>query len=633
MIELTDIKKENEQNNIIKEEKKESKPSSFHKSDKQKEGNKKNEVPKNKINIYLSVNDINNMISMQNEQNKPKFLFFCIFILFSLLFTNMNFIFFLGYLRPTFETNRYYCYNSLTKHYKKCLTDSFCYCNHNYCTSFCYEKDFSKCHDIFESQTKELYKNKLISLPNYMRSIKFESEIIYPLEEEENVSVFQKINYYYCFIDRYSIGFIADFILGNILGYYIFGLISDLFGRKKCIIILSIITLMANGGIMIIANYPLYEHKNILITLWFILIFLLGISLEPLESAIYVYFLEMFPFKVLIKPFNSLIFIRYFISIAFLCFFNNYIKNLVYIFYFYEAYLVPFNLILIFLFGDTPRFYSERQDINNKLKSFFIKDYNNISFKENENDENYTKNYQPQSDRLEENQRNSKIKTINYSYLYGKFRANININKNYYIILFSNLVLNYLFYTILLECICFFLNPYNDFSISTFLGIFIPSFIFYAALLIIFYITFEIFSLNIIISVLLFFLFIFGIFFDVNELKPDSFRRKIFYPDLFKKNIHLLSGSLFFIVYIMSIYEMMLIFLSPTLYRSYFFFCQKGIASVSLIFAFISVFVFDCPMLFISIIAIFSSILFLTLRVKWEKISLKEEINRKLKNL
>ena len=73
----------------------------------------------------------------------------------------------------------------------------------------------------------ELHKKKLVELPGYMRSIKFESEIIYPLEEKENVSVFQRIGYYYCFIDRYSIGFIAVFSLGCCLGYYIFGLVSD----------------------------------------------------------------------------------------------------------------------------------------------------------------------------------------------------------------------------------------------------------------------------------------------------------------------------------------------------------------------------------------------------------------------
>ena len=99
-----------------------------------------------------------------------------------------------------------------------------------------------------------------------------------------------------------------------------------------------------------------------------------------------------------------------------------------------------------------------------------------------------------------------------------------------------------------------------------------------------------------------------------------------------KKVPHSLSASLFFILYVISIYEMMLVFLSPTLYRCYFFFCQKGISFISLIFSFIAVFSLDLSIFFIGIISFFAGMLFLTLRVKWEKISLKEEINKKVKN-
>ena len=639
MIELPEIKKEPEQNNInnnnniIKEEKKDNKPSLISKNSKQIKDNKKEEEKKHKINIYLSVNDINNMISMQNEQNKPKYLFFCIIILLALQMTNIEFIFFLAYLRPTLITNKYYCYNSLTKHYKKCSTDSFCYCNHDYCATFCYETDFTKCPDVFKSYKEELIKNKLINLPNYMRSLKFESEIIYPLEEKERLSVFQRIGYYYCFIDRYAIGFISDFSLGCCLGYYIFGLISDLFGRKKCTIILCLINLIANGGIMIISNYDLDKHIYLLTTLWIVFIFLLGISLEPLESAIYIYFMEMFFSKVLIKLFNSFLFMRYFVSLALLCIFNYNMKNFIYFFFAYEVFLIPFMIILIFVFRETPRFYSERQDINNKILGFFIKDFNILSNKENESDSINSKNFQQQRNRLEENQSNSKIINVNYSYLYNKFKENTIINKSYYIILFANIVLDYCFYTIILKFIYFFLNPYSEITLCDFLVVFICLFLIFAALQFVSYFLFEILSFNIIISVLLIVLFIFAIAFDSKDINLTSYRNKIYYPLLSINNKHLLSGSLFFIMDIISIYEMMLIFLSPTLYRSYFFFCQKGVSSFSLIFAFISVFSLDCPLFFIGIISLFTSILFLTLRVKWEKISLKEEINRKVKNL
>ena len=463
MIELNEIKKESDSGIInTKEDRRESKPSFASKNSKQiKPNEKKDDDKKHKININLSVNDIYNMISMQDEQNKFKLFFFFVIIIFTLQMINLDFIFFLGYLRPTLLTNKYYCYNSITKHYKKCETNSFCYCNHDYCATFCYKNNISECPDIFESQNNDLIKNKLITLPDYMRSLKHETKIIYPLEEKENVSIFQRIGYYFCFLDRYSISFISDFTLGCILGYYIFGLISDLYGRKNSIIILSILTLLANGGIMIIANYPLNENKNLLISLWFVFILLLGISLEPLESAVYIYFMEMYPYKVTIKPINCLLFLRYIISLIFLCFFNKYLKNLVYIFYAFEAYLVPFLIILIFVFRDTPRFYSERQDINNKVLSFFIKDKNIISYKDFDIDDVDDKNFLGQRNKNEENQRKFKIKNINYSYLYNKFKANNTISKHYYIILFANIVLNFCFYTILLKFIFFFFEIHS----------------------------------------------------------------------------------------------------------------------------------------------------------------------------
>lgn len=634
MIELNETKKETESGLNTKEDRRDTKPSfASNKNSKQtKKNKKKKEIKKLKVNINLSVNDIYNMITMQEDQNKLKFGFFCVIISLTLIMINAEFIFFLGYIRPTLLTNKYYCYDSITRHYKKCLTDSFCYCNHDYCTTFCYNTNISECPDVFDSQKNELIKNKLITIPDYMRSLKHEMKIIYPIETEENVSVFQRIGYYYCFLDRYLIGFICDFVLGCILGYYIFGLIADLYGRKKCIIILSIITLISNGGIMIISNYTFNENKSVLIALWFIFILLLGTSLEPLESAVYVYFMEMFPDKVIIKPISCILFVRYIISLFMLYLFNKYPKNLLYFFYSFEAYLVPFLVILIFVFRDTPRFYSERQDIKNKTLSFFINDIKTFTYKEQESDNIDDNNFLEQISRMEENQRNSKIIDIKYSYLYSKFKANNIISKNYYIILFANIVLNFCFYTILLKFIFFFFDPNNEFALSFFLPVFLMLILTYVLLQAVFYILFELFSLSFIISTLLFLTFIAGVCFDYQDFKLLSYRFKFYNPDWSRKEPHSLSACLFFILFVISIYEMMLVFLSPTLYRCYFFFCQKGISFISLIFAFIIVFSFDLSIFFIGIISLFACFLFLTLRVKWEKISLKEEINKKVKN-
>ena len=156
------------------------------------------------------------------------------------------------------------------------------------------------------------------------------------------------------------------------------------------IIILSILAFISNGGIAIISNFTFHDHKTILLVLWFIFIFFLGICLEPLESAIYVYFLEMYPSSDFIKPINCLLFVRYLVSLAILVIFNRSLRNLIYFMYGYEGYILIFIFVFGFIFTETPRFYSERQDNENKAKAlcFFTINDVNFSFKENEDDTN-----------------------------------------------------------------------------------------------------------------------------------------------------------------------------------------------------------------------------------------------------
>ena len=147
------------------------------------------------------------------------------------------------------------------------------------------------------------------------------------------------------------------------------------------------------------------------------------------------------------------------------------------------------------------------------------------------------------------------------------------------------------------------------------------------------YFVFEILALNICISVLLFILFFCCILFDTKGLNLDSYRKDLFEPELMKKNETTLSACLWFITFILGIYEMMLLLLSPTLYRSYFFFCQKGFSHFSLGFAFFLVYIVEYPIFIISILLFFTIFLFLIMRVKWKYDSFEEEINKKLKIL
>ena len=646
MIELSNInKKESSKENKFNEDnpandqQKENKKENRSSSQKKNKNNMKNQKLNNDININLSVGDINKMLLRHQKINNIKFNFFRFYISITLLFTNTTFIFFLAYLRPIFQVNKYYCYDFQSRNYYKCLTDTFCNCNHNYCVTFCYEEDFSKCHDVFRNQSNILKSEGLIKkLPTQRRGI-LETRIIYPIKKNENLSMFQKIGIYYCYMAYYQTFFMFIFAFGCYIGYFIFGIISDLYGKKKVIMTLSILVFISNGGISIIANFDFYENRSVLLVLWLLFIFFLGICLQPLESAIYVYFLEMYPSSDFLKPINCLLFVRYLVSLAILVIFDRSIKNLIYFLYGYEGYILIFIFVFGFVFTETPRFYSERQDNENKAKAlcFFTINDVNFSFKENEDDSNeyikLIKNQQNKYKLNNNNQKGSEIKVINYSYIRYKLSTDSRINKRYFIILFSYFILSYCFYTILLKFIYFFCNPHNDISVGALVTIFILMIVFFIVMQFVSYFIFEIVALNICISILLTVLFFCSIFFDIEELNLDSFRKNLFEPQLTKKNKTLLSTCLWFITYIIGIYEMMLLLLSPTLYRSYFFFCQKGFSYFSLGFAFFLVYLCEYSIFVISILCFFTIFLFLIMRVKWKYDSFEEEINKKLKIL
>ena len=649
MIELTNMNKKenskennnemNPQNEQAKEEKKKNKVNSQKTRSKSKsKNNKKNQKLKFEININLSVGDINKLLLRHQKINNSKLNFFRVYLFLTLLFTNTTFIFFIAYFRPLFNVSKFYCYDYQSRNYYNCLTDTFCNCNHDYCVTFCYEEDISKCHEEFTKQNLELKTQGLIKqLPTQRRGI-LETKIIYPVKSYENVSVFQKIGIYYCFMAYYATYFMFVYGFACLVGFFSFGIICDLYGKKKTIMILSILVFVSNGGVSVIANFRFQDYPILLLILWFIFIFFIGICLQPLDSAIYVYFLEMYPSSDFLKPINCLLSIRYLISLGILCLFDRYIRNLVYFLYGYEVYILIFIFVFGFVFTETPRFYSERQDNENKAKAlgFFTEGDINFSFKDNEDDSNeYMKLIKTQQSKYKFNytQNNSIIKNINFAYIRSKLNSNYRISKNYFSILFSYFIISYCFFTILLKFIYYYSDPRNEISLSSLLITFGLMIGFFMAIQLVAYFFFEIVPLNIIISVLLVILFFCAIFFDSKELFLDSYKEKLISPELYQKHESILSACLWFITYIMAIYEMMLILLSPTLYRTYFFFCQKGFTFISLGFAFFLVYLCTCPIFIIGILTFFTIFLFLIMRVKWKYDSFEEEINRKLKIL
>ena len=604
----------------------------------------KNQKINNEININLSVGDINKMLTRQQKIKKSKKIYFWVYISLTLLFTNTTFIFMLAYLRPVLVIKQYYCYDLQSRNYYKCLTNTFCNCNHSYCVTFCYDNDdYSKCHDDFINQKKEIIEKNLNSLPTQKKLRKgiIETKIIYPMKDYENLSLFQKIGKYYCFMAHIDMCFLFVIGCGSFIGYWIFGIISDLYGKKKVIIILSILVFIFNGAISILSRYQIHDHNDyfvLLLTLWFIFIFFLSASLEPLESAIYVYFLEMYPSSDFIKAINCLLYVRYLVSVFFLIIFNFVFENLIYYFLVYEGYILIFIFVFGFVFTETPRFYSERQDNEKKAKAlcFFTIEDVNFSFKENDDDTNeYMQLIRSQQSKykLSNVNQNNEIKNIDFSYIRYKYSTDSRINKRYFMIQFSYFVLSYIFYTILLKSIFFFLDPNNGIKLKYLLLIFCLMILIFIVIQCLSYFVFEILALNICISGLLSMLFLFSFTFDIKDLYLNSYRDNLFVPELVKKTTWILAVGLLLIVYIIGIYEMMLLLLSPTLYRSYFFFRQKGVTYFSLSLSFLLVYLCECSIFIACILSFFSIFLVLIIRVKWKYDSFEEEINKKIKIL
>ena len=586
------------------------------------------------IDFNLPVEDIVKKLTRQGKISNKKVIFIFLYLYLALQLTNATFIIYLGYLRPPLLTNEYYCYDLQSKNYHKCVSQNLCKCDGKYCVLFCYEKDTAKCYDEFYKQYEELEeKNLRLDLPVNYRKIE-QTHIIYSIEDNENISIFQKVSLFYCFINYFIFGFISFFIIGGWIGYYMFGLLAGLYGKKMVIIILSLCNLITCIGFDILSYFPFNYYYPLMIILWSLIHFLLGIFLLTLESAIYVYMLEYIPKTEFMKPINSLLFEKYFISLFIYYIVNAFLKNYIYYLIFYSAFLFIFIFIMIFVYHDTPRYYSEHQNINLKKKSLSL--YlteslisNNQSNQKNEITSKYNKTtsisrYKSNFNAVD----NLNFKRdINSKYLKRAIGKNTRITKKYYMILLSYFTISYCFYTLLIQVIFNLCNPHITLTVTFKVSAFVNMVILFALLSVISYFVFEIVDLDKYIFYLYFIFTILCLFYDFQNLDYESYRNTMYNSTYKTKNNKILLSCLFFILFPYSIYEMMLLLLSPTLYRTFFYFKVKGLANYSIILAYMSVVCFECPIFVVGILSIFTTCLFYVMKIRWKFDSFEEDID------
>ena len=248
LIELENLSLKNRDKNLeeIEEEEKEIKDNIIDVQKNETKNIKKEKKEKEtKVNINLSVEDIYKIISRNGKLNNKKITLKILYLSFTILFLNTFFIMIIAFLRPSTKTNKFECYDIITKTYSKCLIKNKCKCKGYYCVEFCYEKDYMECNKIFNSIVNS--ENNSYSFINY--NIIDISFIKYDIKENERKSLFQKIGKYYCYSLYFELSFIGLFILGSFIGYFVSAIFTEILGKKKIISFLGIGLCISNAGI------------------------------------------------------------------------------------------------------------------------------------------------------------------------------------------------------------------------------------------------------------------------------------------------------------------------------------------------------------------------------------------------
>ena len=537
------------------------------------------------VDINFSVDKIYQIISYNKKLNSKRIFFMFFLLIFTILILNVFIFFLFGFVRPSLKTNKFLCFNLMMKKYSKCEIKNFCFSNEKN-VFFCYENDYLICNKKFEKENEKFL----------FFSTKFKFFIKYEIKKNEKISIFQKIGKNYCKIDLILFLFLMFFSIGNFFGFYLFGILCDLYGKKINIIILLLGTILMNL-IIIIINFFDFNEKIILFTIFYCLIyFFFGFFCFPLENLIYLYFLEINPIKKFFKLINGFLYEKYFISLFIFYIFNDYVKNFQYMFFFIEGYLIFFLIIFMFFFVESPRFFSERNDFENKKKSIkkFIK--NEIIFI---NNENLIK------------------KNINLNYLKNKLNKNY-INKKLFLINLFFFSLNFCFYLIFFTFIFNFFDPNFLITNSTKNKIILLILFLFPLLQIPSYFLFKL-NLDKFLIFFVLLLLTLTINYDFNEIYLNSNLKS-------KKNFFLGFGF-FFVVFVISIFEILILLQTNSLFRTYFYFNIKKYSNLSIFFSFFFVYFFDSKMIIFSILCFLLSLLLLIMRITFKFDLFKEEIN------
>ena len=579
------------------------------------------------INILLSVEDIYKIASRNKMMRYDKIIPSLIYLFVTLQVINTMFIMIIAYHRPPLIISTYNCLDQHTMTYIKCPYRNKCKCQENSCVYFCYKKSYTECIQEFSSIAVNTKSSNTVS----------KVYIKYNMKDNENISILQNIGDRYCHEHLFLIGFIGSFSLGSWIGYYIFSILNEIFGKRKCILVMTVGVFLCCVPLCVLCNFKIYEKFVLHCSLWAVFLFLNGVFFLPLESTIYIYFLELNPKSEFLKSTNGLLYERYFFSIIIFYCMNQFLRNITYYFYFFEAYILVFFFIFMTLFYETPRHFSERRDIENKKLS--IKNFTSelITFVQPSEDNKDNKSSLKKEKRKKFNftdlnkKKNNSPPTIPYSEIVKKYIINKTKNKKNFLISVCFFSLTLCFYIILISIIFDMTNPNTTVKASTKTGVLIYLSVLFPLLQFPSYFCYELVDLD---KYIMFFLFILSVIpfqYDLGNITIESDKVDYFgtYQVLKIKNVHpyVQASGMWLITFILSIYEILVLLQPPTLYRTLFFFRFKSWSNLAFFFAFFAVYFLEASLILVSILSLFTALLFMIMRIKWKFDPFEESID------
>lgn len=560
------------------------------------------------IMITLSTDDIYKLATGGKAMRKGKIKILFGFLFLTLQVINSLFMLVLAYFRPALITSTYSCYNMDTHLYNKCFMKNICACYSSPCVKFCYDSSYEKCEETFLSTLNT-------DINWFCLREQGKTYIKYNLEKNENLSIFQGIGDNFCHTHDYILLCIGCFVVGGIIGYYVFGLISDLKGKYFAIKILSIGIIVSMIPICVIANFSLKENHILFITLWSVFLVFVGFFLCPLENVLHVYYLELSPTIDFLLPLNGLLYERYFISLLVFYIFNQYIKNIVYYFYFFEAYMAVFVVLFYIIYMETPRYYHEREDYLNKKQIIkeFVQDRVVFTFGKG-------------SSQLQIQKKIFTLEMISKEIKQNQSLSDKNIL--FSLFFFS---LSICFYMNIISIIFDLTNPNTPMKDSTRKGVLYYVIIFFPFLQLPSYFCYKLIDLDKFIMFLLFILSFIPFNYDLGNLALNSDGIEFFGTYAMKKikNIHpyILASSLWLITFIMSLFEIIVMMQPPTLYRTSYYFTFKSFSHITIVIAYLSSYFLEGKFICVSLICLGLSCMFSVNEMKLKSGSFDENKN------